>query len=119
MEVSENIKELKKQLQLYLESKIELYRLEAIDHSTYLFSFALGLMLVFIILLSFLISLGYFLGLWIGVLIESKLGGFGIISGIYLLILLVCYFRFKKLIQQPLQNLLIKKIDHYNEEKGK
>ncbi len=119
METSEKFKELKSQLMLYLESKVELYRLEAIDHSTYLLSFVIGLMIVIAIMLIFLVSLGFFLGHLLGELLGNDWMGFALVSLFYLITLLICYWRFRKMIQEPLQNLLINKIDQYYEEKGK
>lgn len=119
MSSSENLKELKEQIRLYLESKLELYRLDAIDHSSYLFSVVIGMIIMVTILLIFLISLGFFLGHWLGELLSSVWLGFGLVSLFYLLILLLFSWRFKSWVRIPLQNILIKKIDQYYEEKGK
>jgi|GEM_PF-1235504 len=118
METSESFKELKKQLKLYIESKLELYRLEAMDHSTYILSYVLGLGILIAIFLLFLMSLGLFLGFWLGDLMGSNWLGFALVSAFYLLVMLIIGLRFKKMVQIPLQNLLINKIDHYYEEKG-
>jgi len=118
METSDNFKVLKEQLKAYVESRLELFRLEAIDHSSYILSFIFGLLIVLAVALMFLISLGFFLGHWMGELFNNTWIGFAIVSGFYLLVFLLFYFRFKSILQHPLQNLLIKKIDQYYEEKG-
>lgn len=118
METPESFKELKNELMLYLESRIELFRLEAIDHSSYLLSLFLGLFILITVALTFLLSLGLFMGFWLGELLDSNWAGFAIMSGFFLLMVLIIIARFKTMIQIPVQNYLIRMIDNYNEKES-
>lgn len=99
-----------------MEKRLELFRLESIEHSSYFLSKILGTIILFAILLLFFISFSLFLGFFLGDLLDSTWAGFGIIGGFYLVVFLILNYRFKSTIQLPLQNKLIKELDDYGKE---
>lgn len=117
MSKENHLKGIRKELLLYIEDRLQLFRLESIDHSTNFLSFIIGSFMILSIILLFLISFGFFVGLWLGDLLNNPWAGFAIISGVYLIGLIICALKFKTIIQRPIQNKLIKEIDEYEQEK--
>lgn len=116
MDHKEHFTKLSEETKAYVESRIELFRLEAMEHSSNLLSYMMGVLLLAAVLLLFLISLGFFLSVLISDLIGNPWSGYAIVSGIYLLCLLLFYGKFKSLIHRPIQNVLIRQMDEYGKE---
>ena len=94
----------------YLETKIQLVKLQAIEKAASLISAILSQVILLITLLFFLFFLNVGIAIWIGILLGKLYAGFFILSAFYLLTgILVLIFR-KKLIQKPINHFLIKEI---------
>jgi hypothetical protein len=94
----------------YLETKIELVKLKAIDKSSdvlsgLIFSIVKIVMILFLILFA---SIG--LAVYLGALLGEYYYGFLIVAGIYALVMLIIYVQRKKWIKEPIENGLIDKI---------
>jgi hypothetical protein len=94
----------------YLETKVELAKLKAIDKSSDVLSTLIVLVsMIFAGLLAFLfISIA--LALYLGFLVGSAHAGFFIMGGFYAVILLLLFLRRDKWIKTPVTNLIIKKM---------
>ena len=110
MNTTESIKTLIDQSKDFLETKIELTKLKAIDKSADVLSTAIVMVSMiffgslFVIFIS--IALALMLGNWLG----SAHYGFLIVGGVYGLLLLLIYLRRDKWIKTPISNGLINKM---------
>jgi len=116
MEHSEHLKSLSEEAKIYLENRVELLRLEAMDQTSNLFANITAYLVLGSILLLFFISFGFFVGSWLGELLQSQWAGFAIVSGFYLVSTLVLIGKFKEWLSRPIQNFLIRKMEEYRAE---
>jgi len=108
-EQKEKLPPIIEQLKEYVETRIKLAKLEAIDKSTTVFaSFITDLIVVVSLILTFLF-LSFALAFYLASLFHSYAAGFGCMALIYLIIAIIIILMKDKL-QQPLINLFIKKI---------
>lgn len=108
--VKENAKDLLEHATDYLETYYQLITVNVAQKGINLASGVINAVILVILgLFAFgLISIA--LGWWLGNLIESRVGGFFLMAGIYIVIMVAIIFMRKKLILPFLRNLLTKKI---------
>ena len=97
------------QLKEYVETRIKLAKLEAIDKSS---TIAASLVVDIIVAISFILTflfLSFTLAFYLSHLLGAYWAGFGCTAILYLLIA-ICLILAKEKLQQPLINLFIKKI---------
>jgi hypothetical protein len=116
MQHSDHLSSLSKEAKEYLENRIELLRLEALDHTSNLFANITAYIVVGAFLLLFLISFGFFMGSWLGDMLDSRWAGFAIVSGFYLLSFILLLWKFNSWLSRPIQNFLIRKMEEYRGE---
>ncbi len=94
----------------FLETKIELLKLQAVDKVTGVTSsMASGMILVMIIFLM-LFTLNIGIAVWIGDMLGEIYYGFFLVSGFYFLVAVVIYLFRSKWLKKPLRDVLIKKM---------
>jgi len=110
MNTIDAIKSLIEKLKDYLETKLELTKLKAIDRSADIL--ATLIVIVSIILLGslFILFISIALALIIGHWLGAAYYGFFIMGGLYALLLLLIYKRREKWIKIPIENGLIHKM---------
>ena len=113
MQHSEHLESLSEEVKEYIENRIELVRLEAMDQTSNLFAGITSFIVLGAILLLFLISFAFFLGSWVGNLLQSEWAGFAIVSGFYLLSFMILLSKFDSWLSKPIQNFLIRKMEEY------
>jgi pheromone shutdown protein TraB len=110
----ENIKEefetLLNQSQDYVDTRLELMKLQAVDKVSDVVSSLLSRMIVVLVIFMFIIFISIACSLLIGDLLGNNYYGFFIISGFYALIGLICSVFRHQLFKIPFGNLLIKKM---------
>lgn len=116
MQHSDHLDSLSAEAKDYVENRIELLRLEALDHTSNLFANITAYIVVGAIFLLFLISFGFFMGSWLGELLESRWAGFAIVCGFYLLSFITVLWKFNSWLSRPIQNFLIRKVEEYRAE---
>ena len=116
MQHSKHLESLSSEAKDYIENRIELVRLEAVDHTSNLFANITSYLIMGLILLLFLISFGFFMGSWLGELFDSRWVGFAIVTGFYLFVFIILLFKFDGWLSKPLQNFLIRKMEEYREK---
>ena len=101
---------LKTDVQELIDTKLELARLEILEKSSAAGSFLIyGLIIINLIFFAFLfafIALGFLFGKWI----DNTAGGFAIVTGIYL-VLLILLIACRKSILNRFKNLFLKELD--------
>jgi len=94
----------------YLETRIELVKLQSVDKtSDVISSFAAGLAVIVVAILA-VIVLSTGLALWLGELFGRYYYGFFIVGGFYLVLAFIMFFFRKKLFVGPVANLFIDKV---------
>lgn len=94
----------------YLETRVELLKLQAVSKSSGIVSSIVSTIIVAIFIIFGLSILNIGLSIWIGTLIGEVWLGFMIVGGFYVL-LAILFVAFKnKLVKRPVTDLLIKKI---------
>jgi hypothetical protein len=94
----------------YLETRMELLRLQAVSTTSDVTSSLLAsfLILFFASITFLLLNIG--VAMWIGDVTGKMHYGFFIVSGFYILLLLLFITLRKKLIKKPLHDMLVKKM---------
>lgn len=94
----------------YLENKVELIKLQAIDKSTDVVSGFSSKLILSTLIIFFLTLLNIGAALWIGDELGKTYYGFFVMAGFYLLVGLVFYAFRDKWLKEPLSNYMIKNI---------
>lgn len=110
MKESEKVKELFSASKEYIENRIALFKLEAIeelsDNASVFYAYAI--ITIFSAFFTFLASI--FVALYISIRVDDYLIGFGSVVGGYLLLLILLVLFRRSLLVLPLQNRIIKHI---------
>jgi membrane-bound ClpP family serine protease len=94
----------------YVETRIDLLKLKAIDKSSSFLSLFISMLVVILIGFLFLILLSIGIALLIGDLLGKAYYGFLIVAGFYVVIGLVIFMLRDKLLKAPMANSMIKKL---------
>ncbi|HMI79897.1 MAG TPA: hypothetical protein VK484_13955 [Ferruginibacter sp.] len=94
----------------YLETKIELLKLQAVNTTSDVTSSIVSrfAMLLVITLITLILNVG--IALWIGDMLGKMYYGFFLVSGFYIIVAALLYFFRSKWIKRPLHDRLIKKM---------
>jgi hypothetical protein len=93
----------------YIETNAELLKLKAVDKTADVVASIVSalVMLVFSLIVIVLLNIG--VALWIGDLLGKAYYGFFIVAGFYIIVGLIFHFSRRKLLKEPLTDLIIKK----------
>jgi len=91
----------------YLETRLDLIKLQAAGKLSKALALFFSLILAFLLFFFVIIFLGMVLGFWIGELTHSNTIGFSCSAGLFVFLLLILLIFRKPLVQRPLSNLLI------------
>ena len=103
-----SVEELFIKLKEYGDTRLDLFRLKAINKVSGFFSSLITSILLIVLFFLVLICLTIGVALYIGSLLGASYYGFFIIGGIYVIIGLVFFFSKAKLLKSPISNKLIK-----------
>jgi hypothetical protein len=104
------INELSGNIREYIETRIDIIKLDAADTTASAASSMVSWMavLIFVLLVLMLITLGGAIA--VGSLIHNLAGGFFIMAGLYCLIIFIIYYNRENWIRKPVLNAFIKNI---------
>ena len=94
----------------FLETKVELLKLQAGEKATGIGSSLVSAIILIIIVGIMLLTLNIGIALWIGELLGEVYFGFFIVSGFYLLVGLLMYAFRSQWLQKPFHDRLVKKM---------
>ena len=94
----------------YLETKIQLVRLQAINKASDIIALVVSRIILLITTIFFMLFLNIGIALWIGSLLGKLYDGFFIVAAFYILLGLLLFIFKKKLIKMPINNFLIKEL---------
>ncbi|WP_336515789.1 phage holin family protein [Pollutibacter soli] len=108
MESSINIDGLFEKTSDYLENRVELLKLQAVDSSSELVSSISSKLILAVIVIFFLVLLNIGLAIWIGDTLGKMFYGFFIMAAFYLLIGLIFYAFRDKWLKEPIGNYIVR-----------
>ena len=108
MESNSQVESLLERIKDYVETRIELLKLKAIDKSSGVISSIISLLVLVVFSVFFLILFSIGLALWVGDLLGKSYYGFFIVAFIYIIIGLVIFLQRKKWLKPPVENMMIK-----------
>lgn len=94
----------------YVDTRIDLFKLKAIDKSSEIASSLFAGIIVMIIILFFLLLLNIGIALWIGEMLGKYYYGFFVVAGFYGITGLVLHLFRGKWLKAPISDLIIKKV---------
>lgn len=94
----------------YTETTIELYKLNAIDAAADVLSSIVSRIVFVLVFALFTLFINVTISLLIGNLLGAYYWGFLIVSGFYLIILIILYYNNAKIVKAPITNLVIEKL---------
>ena len=94
----------------YLETRLDLIKLQAAGKLSKALGLFFSLILAFLLFFFVIVFLGMVLGFWIGEMTNSFTLGFSCSAGLFVFLLLVIMWFRVPLIQRPLSNLLVKEL---------
>ena len=107
---STSIEALIERVKSYVETRIDLLKLKAIDKSASFLSLLIAMIVVILVSFIFFIFLNIGIALYLGDLLGKVYYGFFIIAGFYIIVGLVLFSVREKLLKTPLINAMIKKL---------
>jgi hypothetical protein len=105
-----HIESLYNKVKEYTETTIELYKLNAIEASADVLSSIVARIVFIIVFALFTLFINVTISLLIGNLLGAYYWGFLVVSGFYLIIMVLLYYYNGKLIKAPITNLVIEKL---------
>lgn len=106
----EELNELIKEFKHFLEARLDLFKLKMAEESTATFAKIMAAFVLGGFFLLFLISLSFFLGMALSIMLDNYIIGFGLVALLYLLVFVVLFIFRRTLLIHPLQNSAIKSI---------
>lgn len=94
----------------YLETNVELIKLKTTEKSSDIMSELISKMILIAIISIFVIMLNIGLGLYLGELLGKTYHGFFVLAGFYGIVGVLCYLFKDKWIEEPVTNVIIKKM---------
>ena len=94
----------------YIETRIDLLRLKAIDKASSVVAAIITQIVLIIVLTLFVIMLNIGVALWIGSIIGSSYCGFFIVAAFYAITGLVLFLGRKKWLKGPISSMMIKNL---------
>lgn len=94
----------------YLETRLDLIKLQAAGKLSKALGLFFSLILAFLLFFFVVVFLGMVLGFWIGEMTGSMTIGFSCAAGVFILLLIILMAFRKPLIQRPLSALLLKEL---------
>ena len=94
----------------YLETRVDLFKLEAVNKTSEIISTLVSKVVIIVVLVMFIIMLNIGVAMWIGSLMENSYAGFFIVAGFYGLVAIIVFATREKILKTPISNQLIKKM---------
>lgn len=110
------LEENKKNIQDWVELKIELFSLKIIRKSSTIGGIIIWIMILSFLSLTILFFTGLTIGFWLSTLFNSNVIGFGITTGILMLITLILVLLRKQLFINPIIRIIIREQTREHEE---
>lgn len=108
--IKEKIIGLKENFSNIVDTYLQLAKVKAAEKLSGFLSVIIAIFLALFLLIFFLFFAGIALSIWLGHLVDSMVGGFLIVAGIYLLLIFLAIGLRKKIILPSVAKLIIKKI---------
>lgn len=104
----DEIDNIKKDILEYIEVKLDLIRLQAVENLSRIFSNAATIAIAAYLLFLAVIFLSFATGFFIGSLLQSNASGFLCVGGFYILLLIFFLLLRKRIVEQPVIKAMIR-----------
>ena len=104
----ENIDNVRKEIQEYIEVKLDLIRLHTAEHLSRLLSSASTIAIVGYLLFFILLFLSFAAGFFLGSLLHSNEAGFLCVAGFYIMVLIVFLIFRKQIVERPVIQAIVR-----------
>ena len=108
--IATNAEMLYEKAKSYTETSLELFKLNAIDKTADIVSSLISRLALVLVVAMFTLFVNIALSLFLGKILGEYYYGFLVVSGIYLILILLLYFYSYKFIKVPVTNLVIAKL---------
>ena len=108
MERSLNIDDVFEKTGDYLEERVELLKLQAVNSSSEVVSSLSSKLILGVFIVFFLALINIGLSMWIGELLGKTAYGFFIMAGFYLILILIFFLFRDKWLKEPIGNFIVK-----------
>ena len=115
----ENFDNIRKEIQEYIEVKLDLVRLHTAEHLARLLSSSSSIVIAGYLLFFILLFLSFAAGFFLGSLLHSNEAGFLCVAGFYCLVLIVFLIFRKKIVERPIIQAVVKLLFPKFEENDK
>ncbi|MEO8962536.1 MAG: phage holin family protein [Ginsengibacter sp.] len=105
-----NLEELFEKVKVYADTRINLFKLKAINKASSFLSTLVSTLILIAILVFVIFFISLAIALLIGEWIGSAYLGFFIVAGIYIIIGLIIYSARSKFLREPISNKLLKEL---------
>ena len=105
-----NIESLFEKAGEYIETRIDLYKLKAVDKSSDVLSSVISKMIVILVFAMFIFIVNIGIALLLGELLGKSWYGFFVLAGFYLIIGIIFYYMRKKWFKSPIADRMIQKL---------
>ena len=109
-QVRDNVESLFKRTAEYVETRIDLYQLKAVDKSSDVISTIISKMIVFVVFIVFIFLINIGIALLLGEVMGKTYYGFFVLAGFYLITGLVFNSMRKKWFKEPITDMIIRKL---------
>jgi hypothetical protein len=116
----ENIDNIRKEIQEYVEVKLDLLKLHTAEHLSRLLSNAVTLFIAGYLLFLILLFLSFGAGFFLGSILHSNEAGFLIVAGFYFLVFIVFLIFRKQIIDKPVIKAVVRFLfPKFNDDENK
>ncbi len=109
-ELKTKAEDLTRNIKDYLETSYKLTILKATDKATGIAAGGLAAFSILFLGIFVMFFLGIALAIWLGQLINSEAGGYLIVAGIFLLMIIILVLMRKRIVFPMIRNLIIRKL---------
>jgi uncharacterized membrane protein len=110
MDELNKIEELTDRAKKYLDTHIELLKLEVTERISVIGSGMVSVILVSFVFILFVLFLSLWAGFYFSACLGNSYAGFGIVAGFYFLLVLLFVFARKNLLETPIRNSVIRSV---------
>jgi len=104
----DNIDNIRKEIQEYIEVKLDLIRLHTAEHLSRILSKASNILIIGYLLFLILIFLSFAAGFFIGSILHSNEAGFFCVAGFYFLVLIAFLIFRRQIVERPVIKAVVR-----------
>lgn len=109
-ELKNDLKGISSEIAAYIKTEVDIFKLQVLEAVSGMLASAFNMIVVLVLATLFVVLISITAALAIGQWLDSYVYGFLIVSGVYMLLAVMCVFLRDTLVIKPMQNAIIKMI---------